>query len=112
MTKLITKGEYEKLKEKLKYLETAERKGVADALARAADFGDLSENAAYEDAKERQSILENKIIELRSLSFSSVLSHSFVLIRIVLYQLAFPAISSLCLSLYSLLRKLVLQLLQ
>jgi transcription elongation factor GreA len=64
MEKYITKEGLEKLKKELEFLKTDKRKEVADKLKHAAAFGDLSENAAYEEAKESQTFLEMKIAEL------------------------------------------------
>jgi transcription elongation factor GreA len=65
MKKYFTKEGIEKLKEELSYLEKEKRKEVADQLKFAASFGDLSENSAYDDAKNEQNILETKISKLR-----------------------------------------------
>lgn len=65
MKKCFTKEGLEKLKEELLYLEKEKRKEVAEKLKYAASFGDLSENAAYDDAKSEQSMLETKISKLR-----------------------------------------------
>ena len=51
MKKFYTKEGVEKLKNELFYLEKEKRKEVAESLKFAASFGDLSENAAYDDAK-------------------------------------------------------------
>ena len=65
MKKYFTKEGIEKLKKELSYLEKEKRKEVADQLKFAASFGDLSENSAYDDAKNEQNILEIKISKLR-----------------------------------------------
>ncbi len=65
MKKCFTKEGIKKLKEELAYLEKEKRKEVADKLKFAASFGDLSENSAYDDAKNEQNILETKIAKLR-----------------------------------------------
>lgn len=65
--KYLTQEAYDKLKKELKYLETEKRKEVADQLRHAVSFGDLSENAAYSDAKDAKSFLEGRIIDLRNL---------------------------------------------
>jgi transcription elongation factor GreA len=56
-----------KLKEELEYLKTEKRKEIAEALRHAISFGDLSENAAYTEAKEAQSFLEGRILELEQM---------------------------------------------
>jgi len=76
-----------KLKEELNYLEHTKRPQVSQAIADARDKGDLSENAEYHAAKEEQSMLEFKIIQLKNTVASarildeSQLDKSKVLIR-------------------------------
>ncbi len=65
MKKCFTKEGINKLKKELSYLEREKRKEVADKLKFAASFGDLSENSAYDDAKNEQNMLETKIAKLR-----------------------------------------------
>ena len=55
-----------KLEEKLQYLTTVRRAEVAEQIAVARGFGDLSENAEYDEAKNEQSRLETEIIELEN----------------------------------------------
>ena len=64
---LLTKEGYKKLEEELDYLKTIRRKEVADKIKVARGFGDLSENAEYDAAKEAQGILEAKIAQLKGL---------------------------------------------
>ena len=52
------------LKEELQHLKSVERPNVINAIAEARAQGDLSENAEYESAKERQSFIEGRIAEL------------------------------------------------
>lgn len=52
------------LKEELQRLKSVERPNVINAIAEARAQGDLSENAEYESAKERQSFIEGRIAEL------------------------------------------------
>jgi len=66
MKKRYTKEGLEKLKKELSYLEKEKRKEVADKLKYAASFGDLSENSAYDDAKNEQDILETQISKLKA----------------------------------------------
>lgn len=61
----LTRKEYQALKKKIQHLETVKRKEIAQALKLAASFGDLSENAAFDDAKNEQRMLERKIAELK-----------------------------------------------
>jgi transcription elongation factor GreA len=50
--------------EELKHLKTVERPAVIAAISEARDHGDLSENAEYHAAKERQSWIEGRVAEL------------------------------------------------
>jgi len=60
----ITKRGAEKLKEELHRLKTVERPSVINAIAEARAQGDLSENAEYEAAKDRQGFIEGRILEV------------------------------------------------
>src|SRR3982751_6456806 len=67
MTKIpMTVEGAERLKLELHRLKTVERPAVIQALAEARSHGDLSENADYDAAKERQGFLEGRISELES----------------------------------------------
>jgi len=56
----------ELLRQELHNLKTIERPSVINAISEARAQGDLSENAEYEAAKERQSFVEGRIVELES----------------------------------------------
>ncbi len=62
----ITKEGYEKLKAELEHLERVERRDVIKAIEEARAHGDLSENAEYHAAKERQGQIEGRIQYLQS----------------------------------------------
>ena len=62
----ITKRGAEKLKAELHRLKTVERPSVIQAIAEARAQGDLSENAEYEAAKDRQGFIEGRILEVES----------------------------------------------
>ena len=62
----ITKRGLEKVKAELSHLEGVERPQTIRAIEEARAHGDLSENAEYHAAKETQSFIEGKIIELRA----------------------------------------------
>jgi transcription elongation factor GreA len=62
----ITPEGYKKLQEELKRLKTVERPEIIKAIERARAFGDLSENAEYETAKDRQGFIEARIKDLES----------------------------------------------
>lgn len=60
----LTKAGAEKLRQELHKLKTAERPNVVAAIAEARAHGDLSENAEYAAARERQSFVEGRIKEI------------------------------------------------
>nr|WP_174862741.1 transcription elongation factor GreA [Comamonas jiangduensis] len=60
----ITKRGAEKLKAELHQLKTVERPSIIQAIAEARAQGDLSENAEYESAKDRQGFIEGRIMEV------------------------------------------------
>ena len=62
----ITKRGAEKLKDELHKLKTVDRPWVINAIAEARAQGDLSENAEYDAAKEKQSFIEGRIAEVES----------------------------------------------
>ncbi len=62
----ITKRGAEKLKEELHQLKTIERPAVINAISEARAQGDLSENAEYDAAKDRQGFIEGRIQEIES----------------------------------------------
>ncbi|NLK70471.1 MAG: transcription elongation factor GreA [Clostridiales bacterium] len=64
--KQISREGYEKLEKQLEHLITVRRAEVAQKLKEARAFGDLSENAEYDEAKNEQGILEAQIAELEN----------------------------------------------
>ena len=60
----MTSGGYERLEQELKRLKYDERPAVIKAIAEAREHGDLSENAEYHAARERQSFIEGRLLEL------------------------------------------------
>ncbi len=60
----VSKEGYKKLEEELNYLVTVRRSEVAEQLKEARSYGDLSENAEYDEAKNAQALLEARINEL------------------------------------------------
>jgi transcription elongation factor GreA len=62
----LTRRGAEKLKEELHRLKTVERHAVIQAIAEARAQGDLSENAEYDAAKDKQGFIEGRIAELES----------------------------------------------
>jgi transcription elongation factor GreA len=61
---ILTPDGLEKLKNELEYLSTEKRREVAARIKEAREFGDISENAEYDDAKNEQAMLESKIAQL------------------------------------------------
>ena len=62
----ITNIGFEKLEEELKILKSIERPTVIKSIAEAREHGDLSENAEYHAAKEKQSFIEGRIADLEN----------------------------------------------
>lgn len=60
----MTAGGYARLEEELRYLKSTARPEVIRAIAEAREHGDLSENAEYHAARERQSFIEGRVAEL------------------------------------------------
>lgn len=63
----MTAGGHRRLEEEHKHLKSVERPSVIKAIAAAREHGDLSENAEYHSAREKQSFIEGRILEIESL---------------------------------------------
>lgn len=61
---ILTPEGHEKLKHEIEYLSSHKRREVAERIRVAREFGDISENAEYDDAKNEQAMLEHKIAQL------------------------------------------------
>jgi len=61
---ILTPEGLKKLEEELNYLRTVKRKEVADRIKQAIEFGDLSENSEYDEAKKEQAFIEGRILTL------------------------------------------------
>lgn len=73
----LTKEGLEKLKEELDNLKNVKRKDVIRRIQEAKAYGDLSENAEYENAKNEQSFIEGRITEIeRMLKKAKVINHA------------------------------------
>lgn len=69
----------EQLKEELQRLKSVDRPNIIQAISEARAQGDLSENAEYESAKERQSFIEGRIAEIEAkLSTAMVIDPSSI----------------------------------
>lgn len=64
----MTAGGLQHLQEELRHLKTAERPAVIQQIAEARAHGDLSENAEYHAARERQSFIEGRIAEIEEIT--------------------------------------------
>ncbi|RJQ29584.1 transcription elongation factor GreA [Candidatus Parcubacteria bacterium] len=69
----LTKERFEELKKELGDLKNKGRLDIAERLKRAKEFGDLSENSEYAEAREEQSFVESRIFELEELLKKAVL---------------------------------------
>ena len=73
----MTRAGFATLDEELKMLKSVERPAVIRAIAEARELGDLSENAEYHSAREKQSFIEGRIKELEGiLSLADVIDTS------------------------------------
>ena len=68
---LLTQEGYQKLEDELEILKTVRRREVADRIKVAISFGDISENAEYDEAKNEQAQVEERIIKLESMKLES-----------------------------------------
>ncbi len=81
---LMTLVALKKMEEDLEYLKTVRRKEVAERIKQAIEFGDISENSEYEDAKNEQAFIEGNIISLeKQLKNARVVDSSDVNIDVV-----------------------------
>jgi len=64
---ILTKKGFEELEVKLEYLKTTKRSEIAGQIKIAREFGDLSENAEYDEAKNEQARVEAEIIEIEAI---------------------------------------------
>ncbi|MBM7856046.1 transcription elongation factor GreA [Desulfohalotomaculum tongense] len=64
---ILTSDGLKKLEEELENLKTVKRREVAQRIKQAIEFGDISENSEYEDAKNEQAFIEGRIITLEKM---------------------------------------------
>ena len=69
---VVTREGLQKMKEELEYKETTEKMRIAEQLKVAISYGDLSENAEYDAAKNDQAALEQRINELKQMIENAV----------------------------------------
>ena len=73
----MTRAGFTALETELKHLKTVERPSIIKAIAEAREHGDLSENAEYHSAKEKQSFIEGRVKELEgAISLADVIDPS------------------------------------
>ena len=74
MQKCLTREGLEKLKKELEYLKETKRKEIAQRLEKCIAFGDLTENAEYQETKEEQAFVEGRILELEDLIQNAIIA--------------------------------------
>ena len=72
--KILTPEGLNKLQTELDYLKNTKRKEVSERIKTAKEFGDLSENAEYQEAKDEQAFVEGQILELESIVKTAVMA--------------------------------------
>ena len=76
---VLTPAGLEELKAKIEHLRTDRRREVAERIKQAREFGDISENSEYDDAKNEQAMLEKQIADLEEkLSHATVIDEKSV----------------------------------
>jgi transcription elongation factor GreA len=65
----------QKLEEELHHLETFRRREVGERIKEAKEFGDISENSEYDDAKNEQAMVETRILEI-----NQILAHATIIV--------------------------------
>lgn len=64
---LLTRDGLDKLEKELAHLRTVKRKNIAERIKEAISYGDITDNAEYEDAKNEQAFIEGRIITLEKM---------------------------------------------
>jgi transcription elongation factor GreA len=70
----LTAEGQQKLEEELHFLETVKRREVGERIKEAKEFGDISENSEYDDAKNEQAWVESRILEV-----NQILAHATII---------------------------------
>ena len=73
---ILTPEGFQRLKEEIEYLSSVKRDEVAERIRAARDFGDISENSEYDDAKNEQAMLEARIYALEERLRSAIVIDS------------------------------------
>lgn len=72
---ILTEEGLKKIEQKLEYLKTVKRREVAERIKQAIDFGDISENSEYDDAKNEQAFIEGEILTLEKMLRNAKIIH-------------------------------------
>lgn len=81
---ILTPEGLERLKEEIRYLSVDKRREVADRIKQAREFGDITENSEYDDAKNEQAMLEHRISTLEDrLSNARVIEEDEITLDVV-----------------------------
>ena len=70
---ILTQEGYNKIEDEVEFLKTVRRKEVAERIKVAISFGDLSENAEYDEAKNEQAQMEERIVKLENMLRKAVI---------------------------------------
>jgi transcription elongation factor GreA len=73
---ILTPEGFQRLKEEIEYLSSVKRDEVAERIRASRDFGDISENSEYDDAKNEQAMLEARIYALEERLRSAIVIDS------------------------------------
>ena len=87
---------FEKLQEEIRHLKNVERPQIVEAIAAARSLGDLSENAEYHSAKDRQGLVEARISDLdEKISRSEISKLFFIELNLVFinYEVLYIALT-------------------
>ena len=75
---VLTAEGLKKLEDELDDLKTVHRKEVNERIRQAKEFGDISENAEYEDAKQEQAFVEGRVLKLEAMIRNARLIEGYV----------------------------------
>lgn len=65
--KYLTKQGLKKIQEEIEYLKTVRRRELAEKLEKSISYGDITENAEFQEAKDEQAFVEGRILELEEI---------------------------------------------